>query len=516
MNGMKMKRHGLIAGAVAVACALGAALPAAATERCRIKAELERSGSDADAGGVAKASMSATRARLRVRLSRLTPGATYSFTVGGTEHATFTATATGRGNLRFQQPPRTRSLPLDFDPRGEDVALIDDSGSVLHAVFSGTGEPDGILVDERTSLTPTALAPGGKAEARFRRDRDGRTRFSVEIEDVAAGAYELFVDGIFRAPIIVDSVSGEGEVEFDSNPQPPELLLDFDPRGLVVDVVQGGGVFFSGVMAARSDGVNVCTFTENEEPLVSTGIDADATGKARLRTRDDCDRDFRVEIQDVPLGDYEISVGGMPRGIITVVFDAVEARNEGQIEFDTDPDEPGEVLLDFDPTGALVEISQGATVFFSGVFTGTGGTSSGSGGSGDDGSGGSGSGGGGSGGGGGTCQFSETEVPLLNSGVVASAKGKARFRVRDDCEEDLRVEIEDLPVGSYQLLVDGIDRGTIAVAFNAAEGQNEGQIEFDTDPDQPDEVLLDFDPRGALLEVVQGGSVFLSRVFPDA
>jgi hypothetical protein len=51
----------------------------------------------------------------------------------------------------------------------------------------------------------------------------------------------------------------------------------------------------------------------------------------------------------------------------------------------------------------------------------------------------------------------------LNDGVIPQAKGKARFRVRDDCSEDFRVEIEDLPVGDYNLLVGGVNQGTITV-----------------------------------------------------
>jgi hypothetical protein len=93
----------------------------------------------------------------------------------------------------------------------------------------------------------------------------------------------------------------------------------------------------------------------------------------------------------------------------------------------------------------------------------------------------------------------------LNDGVIPQAKGKARFRVRDDCSEDFRVEIEDLPVGDYNLLVGGVNQGTITVTDTG--GETEGEIEFDTDPDDPGELLLDFD-------IEQGGTVFLSRTFP--
>ena len=54
------------------------------------------------------------------------------------------------------------------------------------------------------------------------------------------------------------------------------------------------------------------------------------------------------------MGDYDIRVGGVHRGTFTTAN--VGGEVEGQIEFDSDPDEPGELLLDFDPSGQLTEI----------------------------------------------------------------------------------------------------------------------------------------------------------------
>jgi hypothetical protein len=70
-----------------------------------------------------------------------------------------------------------------------------------------------------------------------------------------------------------------------------------------------------------------------------------------------------VEIEKLPLGDYELVVGGIVRGSIPVVL--VNGEPVGHIEFDTDPDEPGEILLTFEARGQLVEVRQGATVFLS-------------------------------------------------------------------------------------------------------------------------------------------------------
>ena len=69
----------------------------------------------------------------------------------------------------------------------------------------------------------------------------------------------------------------------------------------------------------------------------------------------------------MPVGSYDLFVGGVFRASISVVDNGTEI--EGEIEFDSDPDDPGEILLDFDPDGATIEILQGAAVFFSDTFT---------------------------------------------------------------------------------------------------------------------------------------------------
>lgn len=479
---MKRLHHMAIVGLVGTALLAGG--PAPAKERARIDGLLASTGAAPGVAGRAKAVFSAGKSRLQVRLSGLAPSSAHTLLVGGIAEANFQSSSGGTAVLRFQSTPSSSSLPLDFDPRGELVVVQDDGVDLLAMVFSGAGEPSGTIVDERTGLAPTAAAPGGKAEARFRQRSDGRRTFKVEIEDVPAGAYDLYVGGVLRATITVAGV--EGEVEFDSAASPPKLPLDFDPRGAVVDVQQGATTVFSGIMAAQAPGVNSCTPSESEEVVTSTGVDADGSAKARLRTKDDCERDFQVEIEDVPVGDYEVWVGGVLRGALTVVDTGFGI--EGELEFDTDPDDPGEVLLDFDPTGAAVEVRQGATVFFASSFTGGGG------------------------GGGGSCTAEETEVPLLNTGADGDAKGKARYRLESDCDDDFRVEVENLPLGDYELRVGGVVQGTLTVAL--VEGEAEGELEFDNDPDEPGEVPLTFDPRGQLIEVVQGGTVYLDRVFP--
>ncbi len=449
-----------------------------AKEQLKVKTSFANTGVEPSASGTIKATMRSRKSKMLIRAKNLVPARSYQFTVDGVSQASIGTNNGGKAKLRFKTGGDNE---MNFDARGLSVAINDGTDDVLATVFSGAGESSDSRVDERSSLHPTEVAPGAKGQTRFRSD-SGRQRFSVEVEDLPDGSYDLFIGGVARGAVTVSG--GEGETEFDSG-DADKLPLDFDPRGQVVDVAQNGIVFLTGDTAADIPGVSLCDPSELEVPLASTGADADGSASARLRVRDDCDRGFRVQIEDVDIGEYILLIDGIERGTITVIDDGVDVK--GQLEFDSDTDDPDELPLVFDPSGSLIEVVQGETVYFSGTFEGESGPPIG-------------------------CAFQETEVPLLNAGIDPAAKGDARLRVRDDCDEDFRVEIEDLPLGDYDLRIDGTVRGTITVVDIG--GEHEGQIEFDTDPDDPGELPLVFDPRGALIEVEQGATVYLSRVFP--
>jgi hypothetical protein len=241
--------------------------------------------------------------------------------------------------------------------------------------------------------------------------------------------------------------------------------------------------------------------------LVNGGLDADAAGKAKHEVRRDRTR-FSVEVEKLPAGRYELRVGGAEKAAL-----AVNALGRGKAEFSTRRSgaDRMKLPLDFDPSGQLIEVAQGGSVFLSVVFpnvTGDGGgTGGGTGGSG----GGSGS-GGGVGNGGGVPADQRTRVDLVSTGAIARAKGYAEYRA-DSGRIRFKVEIEDVPAGSYPVFVDGTQRATLLAARNSASGEIEGQVEFDTKT-EAGKLPLDFDPRGKLVAVTDGGATILQVVFP--
>jgi len=392
--------------------------------------------------------------------------------------------------------------------------LTNQPGTNCSGGVSDNTPPTSLPEEFRVQLVSTGVISGASGKADFE-SRPGRTDFSVEVEDLPPGTYSLNIGGISRGSItVVDTVNGpEGEIEFRSPPEPGKELLDFDPRGQIIEVLQGSTVVLESIAPDSGDipggdQGNPPPFGDSEidVSLVNAGVFPAGSGDAEFEQESNR-VDFDVEIEDVPAGGYTLAVGGVERGTIQVV-DTVNGP-EGELEFRF-PAEPGKLPLDFDPRGQLIEVSDASGLVFSVNFPSAGGgDDDDSGGGDDDGSGGDDDSGGGDDD---SSDPGEIEVSLSNSGVFPAASGDARYRIDDEGDRDFDVEIEDLPVGGYDLVVGGVQRGTISVV--AGDDGNEGEIEFGN-PADPDELPLDFDPRGELIEIFDGGTLVFSVNFPS-
>ncbi|MCX5737087.1 MAG: hypothetical protein NTZ61_01040, partial [Proteobacteria bacterium] len=295
------------------------------------------------------------------------------------------------------------------------------------------------------------------------------------------GSYAVFVAGIERGSLAAPS--GRGELEFgdDGAGSPP---LDFDPQAAQIDLVLNDAIVFSGVLMATVPDMNSCEASELRRRLTP---EQGGEASARMRTRDDCDRDFEVEIEDVDAGSYQLRVGGIVRGTIVAAFDPARGRVRGEIEFDTDSDEATELPLDFDPLGQSIEIFAGADLAFSIDVLEPGASTADS------------------------CTPEDDLRPLAANAIQPPASGHARLRVRDDCRTRLNVEIEDVVAGNYAVIIGGVLRATLNAAFDAVKGQVRGEVEFgDDDAGAPP---LDFDPHGQTVAIEQHELTVLSGSF---
>ena len=245
-------------------------------------------------------------------------------------------------------------------------------------------------------------------------------------------------------------------------------------------------------------------FTEQRIGLAPARQGIVASGHADFEERPDR-TEFKVEAEDLPDGNYRIFVGGIDRGQLVI------SLGVGETEFRS-PVEAGKVLLTFDPRGQVVEVHDGqGAVLTSGDAVFDGGDDNGDDDNGDD----NGDDDNGDDDNGSDIDFGsvDIEVELDNTGVYPAASGDAKLEPRAD-RTDFSVEIEDVPVGPYDLRIGGEVVGTIQVR-QLADGSVEGELEF-RDPVEPGKLLLDFDPRGKQIDVLEGNTVVLEVLFPNS
>ena len=232
--------------------------------------------------------------------------------------------------------------------------------------------------------------------------------------------------------------------------------------------------------------------------------------------------EFEVEVEGLPDGNYHLFAGMQDRGGFDVL------NGQGEMNFSS-PGEDGHMLLNFDPRGMQIEVhdNQGAVLSsFGSMFEEDDhhhGSGDGDGHHGDDGHNydcefGSGSGHGmGMGDGFADCvddgDFLEIEMDMVNTGALSGAKGEAEWEMNSNRVE-FSVEIEDVPVGSYPLIVGDTQVGIIE-AFEMHDGDVYGRIKF-RDPESHGSEHLDFEPRGQKIKVLQGNDIIILEVdFPE-
>ncbi|MBK8286698.1 MAG: hypothetical protein IPK97_18560 [Ahniella sp.] len=249
--------------------------------------------------------------------------------------------------------------------------------------ISGLTRDDSPGVEFSQLLTNTGVYPAGQGKAEFE-ERAERTEFKVELEDVSAGSYTIRVAGQSRGTLVAAStVNGiRGEVEYRSPVEPGKVLLDFDPRGQLVEIVQGSTIVFTGTLGTTgSTGGTGGTGGSGGDPgagappfgnavhvlsIEPQGNDGPEL-KAELEQRSDR-VEFKVELEDLAAGSYTVHIDGTQRGTVQVV--AVAGGTEGELEF-RNPVEAGKVQLNFDPRGKSIQIKSGSNVVISGVFPAT-------------------------------------------------------------------------------------------------------------------------------------------------
>lgn len=136
---------------------------------------------------------------------------------------------------------------LTFDPKGCPVDLSMGGTVVLSSGENVLAEkvtgPDKDKDKDKTQveidLESTGVIEGAEGEVEYETNGDS-AEFEVEIENVPAGSYDLYVGGSMEGVISVDEDGGKGKLKFSDPQKDGRELLDFVPWGQLIEVKQGG------------------------------------------------------------------------------------------------------------------------------------------------------------------------------------------------------------------------------------------------------------------------------------
>jgi len=108
------------------------------------------------------------------------------------------------------------------------------------------GPDDENEVKVAVDLIPSAGFEDARGEAAFKMEED-EASFKVEIKNLEPGEYTLFVGGVERGTIVVkphgeNGQSTRGKISFSDEGEDDGHPLDFDPRGMAIEVANGDGV----------------------------------------------------------------------------------------------------------------------------------------------------------------------------------------------------------------------------------------------------------------------------------
>jgi hypothetical protein len=286
----------------------------------------------------------------------------------------FSFTSCSEGSVEFR--PQDPQLPAGSMPLKRLTSLY--GGSCTGGISDDRRSHS---ADERIVqfLENSGAFPAASGKLSFEQ-RSERTDFEIEVERLPPGPYALRVDGTQVAQLQVSLVNGVGraELELRSPSEPGHPLLTFDPRGKRVEILEGARVVLTAAQftgSPNSGGNNGGNPPISGAPpfgndlyrlqveLFNDGPEMEVELERRANRID-----FKVELEDVAVGSYTLTVGGTQRGSLQVV--SVPGGTEGELELRFPPDTT-HGLLDFDPRGQLIQLSGPGGFQISGVLPST-------------------------------------------------------------------------------------------------------------------------------------------------
>ena len=250
--------------------------------------------------------------------------------------------------------------------------------------------------------------------------------------------------------------------------------------------------------SGNDDTNNESDNSDEGEVFMTSSVSAPAGSRVKIEIERSLSGELKlqIDVRGLSVGTYDLYVAGVYRGSIDVVATGESTR--GEVKYETIPDNDSERLLDFEILGQLIEISQAGTIYFSGIAPSVSSV--------DDGD---------------SLEIDtndeegSTELETYIAGTEQAPETsavKVKVERQFDGELTFDVEVRGLSVGSYDLIVSGVNRGTITVATSGS--TTSGEISFESHPEDGNELLLDFPVAGETMSIEQGGVVYFSGVIP--
>lgn len=171
----------------------------------------------------------------------------HTITANGVTIAGFSPFPGGMRSVQFSTSPSNNDFTLDFDPAGVTYQVLDADGDFVMEFIADPGTIGGGMEPVRLStapLIPTGIQLGAMGAATLE-SRGTRLDFTVEVQNVMPGSYDVRIDGVSQGTLTVTSGGGMngGEVALSNYRSGIGILpLTRDPRGKLVEVVGASAV----------------------------------------------------------------------------------------------------------------------------------------------------------------------------------------------------------------------------------------------------------------------------------
>lgn len=265
---------------------------------------------------------------------------------------------------------RSNDDAVETDDDGDGIADVkdaDDNNNTVKDIDESNHHPETGEEEIQVDLVAQPAAPSGSSvKITLQHYGTGSAKFSVDVQDLAVGNYELLVGGVVRGTVgvVQESTKNRGTLVFKSAESGSgALLLDFPVAEQAIELRQAGTIYFSGIAPALPP-INSGDEGANSVPLThGAGISNLAQVEVQFHFGSSNPTQLEINLQKVPVGDYSVIIGNVARGTLAVL--ATTGGNEGQLNFEVGGS--GSTLpLNFPSAGQSIEIVQGSTIFFFG------------------------------------------------------------------------------------------------------------------------------------------------------